>query len=160
MSAVLQRAGSAKHLVAIDGFMGSGKTALALALADSLGGIRVSLDSYIDRDVESDEYVSKIMQHYLSSDLRKLAAMFQFVIVEGICVLDALTAASLKPGSHVYVKRFSKAGLWHDGLHLEDYETDKAFAEQQPTLRKSELKYHSEWRPHQKATDIYERLEP
>lgn len=158
VAAVLrQRAGSVTHIVGIDGFMGSGKTKLAFALAESLNGIRVSLDAYIDRDAESENYAAKIMRHYLVSDLRKLQTAFQFVIVEGICLLEVLAAISLTPDSHVYVKRISTSGLWHDGFHLEDYETNKAIAENQEGLHKSEFEYHSKWRPHERAMAVYER---
>ncbi|MBX9629036.1 MAG: hypothetical protein K2X67_00815 [Burkholderiales bacterium] len=156
-SVLRQRAGSATHVVGIDGFMGSGKTKLAFALAESMNGIRVSLDAYIDRDVESKNYSEKIMRHYLVSDLRKLQAAFQFVVLEGICLLEVLATISRTPDSHVYVKRISTGGLWHDGFHLEDYETDQAITENQEGLHKSEFEYHSKWRPHERAIAIFER---
>lgn len=159
MTALRHRAGTTSHLVGIDGFMGSGKTKLAFALAESLGGIRVSLDAYIDRDVSAEDYAEKIMGPYLSSDLGKLKGAFQFVIVEGICLLQVLATVSLVPASLVYVKRISTAGLWHDGFHLEDFETDREIVENQEGLHRSEFEYHSKWRPHVRAEIIYERVE-
>lgn len=159
VSVLRGRAGSAKHVIGVDGFMGSGKTWLALELAESLGGIRISLDSYINRDTETQDYPSKIMQHHLASDLQKLKDAFQFVVVEGICLLEVLVPISAPPDSLVYVKRISTTGLWHDGFHLEDFETNQAIVENQEGLHRSEFEYHSKVRPHESATVIYERME-
>jgi len=156
-SVLRQRAGSASHVVGVDGFMGSGKTTLAFELAELLAGIRVSLDAYADRNAQTEDYAAKIMQRYLVSDLRKLKAAFQFVVVEGICLLEVLSAVSEPPGSLVYVKRISATGLWHDGFHLEDYESNQSIAENQKGLHKSEFEYHSKWRPHEQAQVVYER---
>jgi hypothetical protein len=158
-SALSDRAGCANHVVGVDGFMGSGKTRLALELAESLGGVRICLDTYIDRDAVAQDYPSKIMRHYLASELRKLKGAFQFVVVEGICLLEVLALISVVPDSLVYVKRISTAGIWHDGFHLEDFETDKAMVENQEGLHRSEFEYHSKARPHEHATVIYERME-
>lgn len=158
-SALRHSAGSAKSVVGVDGFMGSGKSKLALDLAEALGGIRISLDTYIDRDAEGQDYPSKIMRHYLASDLLKLLGAFQFVVVEGICLLEVLAQMSWVPDSLVYVKRISTTGLWHDGFDLEDFETNKLIDETQEGLRRSELEYHSKWRPYERAAIVYERIE-
>ncbi|MBW8330313.1 MAG: AAA family ATPase [Thiobacillus sp.] len=158
-SALRHSACSAKHVVGVDGFMGSGKTKLAFELAESLGGIRISLDTYIDRDADAQDYPSKIMRDYLASDLQKLKGAFQFVVIEGICLLEVLAPISWVPDSLVYVKRISTAGLWHDGFHLEDFETNQSTVENQEGLHRSEFEYHSKWRPHERATVVYERVE-
>lgn len=158
VSVLHQRAGSACHVVGVDGFMGAGKTALACELAELLGGIRVSLDSYAGLSyTETEDYVANIMQHYLVSDMRKLKVTFPFVVVEGICLLEVLAALSESPDSIIYVKRISAMGLWHDGYHLEDYETNQSIHENREGLHKSEFEYHAKWHPHEHAHLVFER---
>lgn len=150
---------SACHVIGLDGFMGAGKTTLAFELAESLGGIRVSLDSYADRNADAEDYAARIMRRYLASDFIKLKSAFPFLIVEGICLFEVFAALSECMNSLVYVKRLSVAGIWHDGIHLEDYELSHSLGEGVDPLRKNVLEYHSKWRPHEKAHVVYERSE-
>jgi len=145
-------------LLVLTGSWGAGKTALACELAELLGGIRVSLDSYAGLSyTETEDYVANIMQHYLVSDMRKLKVTFPFVVVEGICLLEVLAALSESPDSIIYVKRISAMGLWHDGYHLEDYETNQSIHENREGLHKSEFEYHAKWHPHEHAHVVFER---
>lgn len=147
------------RLIGIDGFMKAGKTTLAFELAERLGGIRLSIDTFADRNVETEDYAEKVMMRYLSSDLTKLRAAFPFVVADGICLLQVLEAVPMAPDALIYVKRVSAVGLWHDGLHLEDYEADQSVRDSTHGFRRSEMEYHLKWRPHERAGLIYDRRE-
>jgi uridine kinase len=147
------------YLIGVDGFMQAGKTTLAFELAEQLQGIRVSLDAFADRDMETEDYVQKIRVRYLASDLNKLRAAFPVVVTDGICLLQVLEAVSTAPDTLIYVKRISGVGLWNDGLHLEDYEAGDNVRQSTDGLRRSELEYHVKWRTHESANIFYERRE-
>jgi hypothetical protein len=145
------------HIVAIDGFMGSGKTCLSFSLAAHLDAFRVGLDSYVHRDSEVQDYVEKLRLNHLARDLEKLQMRFTCVVVEGIRVLDVLQRVGHKPSTRVYVKRVSSVGIWHDGYHLEDYEDGSNVPED--WLHRDEFAYHVRRRPHLTAEITYERHE-
>lgn len=137
--------------------MASGKTTLAFELAELLGGIRVGLDSYLHTDRDGTKYVDELRHSYLKSDLAKLKAAFSFVVVDGICLREALDKVHHTADLFVYVKRISKAGIWHDEMHLEDYESGECIPES--WLQLNDLSYHLERRPHETAAITYERIE-
>jgi hypothetical protein len=145
------------HIVAIDGFMGAGKSTLSFELAQLLNGFRVSLDSYVDRDLDVTDYVEKLRLAHLSRDLDNLVMRFPCLVIEGIRVLDVLQRAGHSPSTRVYVKRLSSLGIWHDGHHLENFEAGTDVPE--GWLRRDELSYHSRRRPHLHAQIFYERTE-
>lgn len=146
-------------LIGVDGFMGSGKSRLAMKLASELGGYRVSLDSYADPGSDKAHYVDKLLLDYFVEDVDKLKRKFPCVVIEGICLLEVMERVKGIVDSLVYVKRISQQGLWHDGFHLEDYVTNKAIKENEEGLRTSEFDYHVAKVPHEKAELIFERTE-
>src|SRR5690606_28747202 len=79
-------------LLGIDGFDGTGKTTLAFALAKRLIGIRIGLDSYIQKSREADRYVGLLRLEDLARDLNALSRCFQYVVIDGVCLLEALAA--------------------------------------------------------------------
>ncbi len=149
-----QSLGSGKKLIAIDGFMSSGKTTLAIQVAEELSGIRVGLDCYVESEREASDYVGLLRLTDLAEDLNKLRAAFDYVVIDGICMLEALESISVSPDLYVYVKRISQMGLWQDGFHLEDYEST---GEECNFARQSELEYHASRRPHELAAIVYHR---
>lgn len=146
-------------IVSIDGFMGSGKSSLAMELADALDGMRVSFDCYIDPGSNSPSYLEKLKIDHLERDIANLKAKFDYVVIEGICLLQVLNAISVAPDIRIYVKRISEQGLWHDGFHLEDYVDERAIKEKEEGLHKSEFEYHAELLPHKNTDLIFERIE-
>ena len=122
LAAEIQRARPSGALVGIEGFMNSGKTRLAFELSDILNGIRVGLDSYVDPGRQGTEYLPRLRLDYLSKDIQKLTAKFQYVIVDGICLAGAFDAHTHPVSLSVYVKRLSPVGIWHDEIHLEKFE--------------------------------------
>jgi len=149
---------SASHgsLIGVDGFDATGKTTLSFELARQLEGIRVGLDSYVARERAADNYVGILRTEHLKRDLLNLVNRFPFVVVEGVCLLKALESAGFSPNLHVYVKRISSQGLWHDGLHLENY---AAGTPSGSWLAESVYQYHQAQQPHIKASLCYHWVE-
>lgn len=147
---------SAARLVAFDGFMQSGKSTLAQQVAEVLGAVLISLDSFVDSSREAPDYVGLLKIEELSQQIAATSAVRSIAILEGICMLDALDRLHVIPDIMVYVKRISPMGLWQDGFHLEDYE---AFGEECHFARQSELDYHVRRRPHEQPVVVYHRCE-
>ncbi len=143
--------------MAIDGFMGAGKSTLSFELAALLNGFRVGLDCYVDRDLDVTDYVEKLKLSHLARDLGNLIIRFPCVVVEGIRVLDVLERLRHTPSTRVYVKRVSSVGIWHDGHHLENFEDGSSVPDD--WLLRDELSYHARRRPHCEADIFYERTE-
>ncbi|MDT9002487.1 hypothetical protein RQP53_24660 [Paucibacter sp. APW11] len=109
-------------LVGLDGFMSSGKTHLATALAESLGGMAIHTDDLVEDGDESLPYLGRLDLAKLKAILSGPAADAVLILVEGICLRETLGSLGIDPAAFVYVKRIAQNGLWHDGLHLEDFE--------------------------------------
>ena len=142
-------------VLGVDGFDGSGKTTLALELARRVGGIRIGLDCYIDKEVDSDRYVGLLRLENLRRDVRALSSCQPIIVVDGVCLSEAFDKLGCVPDYVVYVKKISAQGLWHDGLHLEDYEAGQVAGS---WLEKSVLSYHQQYRPHLVANACYSRI--
>ena len=143
---------SGRGLLGIDGFHGAGKTTLAVTLAEKMGGIRVGLDSYVERSREADRYVGLLRLEDLARDLNGLSQRFQCVVIEGVCLLEALAAVGVEPDRLLYVRKISAQGLWHDGFHLEDY---SAGVPAGGWLAESVYSYHQQYQPHVRASLCY-----
>jgi hypothetical protein len=153
---LVQDFGSGGNLIAIDGFMSSGKTTLAISLAEQLPAFRISLDFYVESERNAPNYIGLLRLADLASDIQKARIEFGSVVVEGICMLEVLDSIKVQPEIYVYVKRISPMGLWQDGFHFEDYET---VGEECSFARLSELAYHASHRPHEISTVVYNRRE-
>jgi len=144
--------GAEGTLVGIDGFDGTGKTTLAFKLAQELSGIRVGLDCYVEKDREADRYVGLLRLEDLSRDISALLRCFPYVVVDGVCLSEALSAIGITPKKIVYVRKISPQGLWHDGFHLEDYVAGSAAGS---WLENSVYSYHQQYQPHVTAAVCY-----
>ncbi|HET6433404.1 hypothetical protein [Dyella sp.] len=151
LQAVPDKTTAQSVVVGIDGFDGTGKTTLAYALAERLGGIRVGLDSYVEKDREAERYVGLLRLDALQRDLNGLSRCFSHIIVDGVCLLEAFERLGCTPDYLVYVKKISPQGLWHDGFHLEAYEASEAGS----WLASSVYSYHRVYEPQLKAAACY-----
>ncbi|MEH6413907.1 hypothetical protein [Pseudomonas sp. CGJS7] len=153
---VVEQVRTIKHesgcLVGIDGFDGSGKTTLAFELARQMDGIRVGLDSYVEKDRDADSYVGLLRLDHLKRDLENLCARFSVVVVDGVCLLEALAVIGASVDLHIYVKKYSPQGLWHPGFHLEDYLAGQPAGS---WLERSVYGYHDSYAPHDRAAVHY-----
>lgn len=156
VDAVVQHVRAVKHdsscLVGVDGFDGSGKTTLAFELARQMDGIRVGLDSYVEKDRDADSYAGLLRLDHLKRDLENLRARFPVVVVDGVCLLEALAAFGAAVDLHIYVKKISPQGLWHPSFHLEDFLAGQPL---DSWLERSVYGYHGSHTPHDRAAVHY-----
>jgi len=145
-------------LVAVEGFMSSGKSTMANALASQLGGVAIHTDEYVLPEDESLPYAQRLNYGALASSVAQATCAMQVVVLEGICLREVLRLSSLSAGVFVYVKRIAANGLWHDGFHLEDFESSVEQARDEP--EHSDLMYHATARPHENADFTFHRIEP
>ena len=160
--------GSGVLRVAIDGTDGCGKSTLAEALGPLLGAKVLHLDEFVKKGLGA--YIrnldlSRLAKHLASSEL---------ILVEGICVLEALERVSLPADALVYVKRMSH-GYWSDEeeLHTElpvEEHLARIKAALQPMaealgesgelgIAEEIIRYHAAYRPHEKAAIAYLRTD-
>jgi hypothetical protein len=142
-------------LVAVEGFMGAGKTSLASALASSVGALAVHLDGFVAPGDVTRPYVNRLNYAALASAIEASSASTS--VVDGICLRDVLNRLGRTPDLYIYVKRISPAGIWHDGVDLEDFEAGTWKTPGEPYT--SDMAYHSKVRPHEKATVEVHRAE-
>ncbi|MGZ5164027.1 MAG: hypothetical protein ACXWIT_26655 [Burkholderiales bacterium] len=146
-------------IVGVEGFTGSGKSSLADALAKDLGAFVAHTDDYVTGEDESLPYPDRLDYGRIQSVVAGAIAGSAMVIVEGICLREALRRSGVSAGLLVYVKRLAENGLWHDGFHLEDYETEAAIVENREEPHRSDFTYHSAERPHEQANIVFHRVE-
>lgn len=93
---LLARLPSTQGVIAVDGYHGSGKTTLALALSDRIGLPVVHLDDFLERD--RGHFVAALRYGELEPVVRD-----RRVIVEGVCVLTVLERMGVLPDAMIYV---------------------------------------------------------
>lgn len=122
-------------LLAIDGFHGAGKTALACDLATQLAVDVVHLDEYLRRNQGG--YVDFLQYQELADALRRRP-----LIVEGVCILAVLRRLDIAPDILIYVT------------------SRKRRAEKTSHLAREVLEYHRLFEPSRVADVIYCRSIP
>ena len=145
------------ELAVIDGATGSGKTKLVMRLAKDLGGVRVSLDCYVRAGTDG-YFVDRLMSEFLADDIGRFRKLFPLVLVEGICVREALERLGVSWAATIYVKQLATNGLWHFQLHLEDFASGNALREDEVVPFRSDYDYHLRHRPHEAADFIHVRV--
>ncbi len=106
------------------------------------------------------------------TNMNVLQATSGAFIVEGICVLQILDRLGIRPDAFVYVKRVAH-GYWLDEDHfdpqlpIEDHlagvrESIRPVAEMlgesgEQGLAEEVIRYHAEYRPHERATIVFLR---
>ena len=146
-------------LIGIEGFTGSGKSYLADTLAVDLNAVAVHVDAYVAGEDESLPYWNRINHLQLAAAVEASRSQARLTIIEGICLREILQRARLSVALFVYLKRVAENGLWHDGFHLEDFETEGEITENQKEPHRSDFSYHARKRPHERADVIFERVE-
>lgn len=146
-------------IVGVEGFTGSGKTRLADALATDVGASVVHLDQYVTGEDESLPYSDRLDYSRIQTAIDRAAADSSLLIIEGICLREVLRRSKTSVDLFVYVKRLSENALWHDGFHLEDFETEGAIVENFDEPHRSDFTYHAAERPHEHAHIVFLRVE-
>jgi hypothetical protein len=139
-----------EKLLRLEGFMGVGKSSIALLVAENSPSARViGTDKFPTPDAKSNDIRGRLDQTALRVAAREAMAESDLVIFEGVCLEEFLPSGQFGAGFRVYIKRVSLPSadciLWHDGLNLDapDYPAD--------WLDQQILDYHRIWRPHERA---------
>jgi hypothetical protein len=113
-------------LVAVDGVDHSGKTPLAIGLAERLPATVISVDHFLNRHRGS--YLRSLRWRQLR---QTIIAQSGIVILEGVCVRFVLSRLRLRAFRHIYVKSVSEHGVWSDERECEIHEPIETFLEQE-----------------------------
>lgn len=146
-------------IVAVEGFSGSGKTSLAQRISISLNIQYIDTDCYIIKNSDSDYYLSLLDIDHLKEVVNSFIQRNKSLLFVGICAQETLRMLGFRPGYRIYVKQVSSSGLWHPGLHMEDFINGcepSGFYQRQP--HKSDMEYHLNYKPQDGADFIYEHV--
>jgi len=131
------------RVIAIDGWAGAGKSHLASLLKGRVAIPIVRLDDLLTPG--RGKFVDRIRHQDLDTLLKKRP-----VIVEGICVLQALEQIGATPDILIYVKAVDDRGQW---VHEEIL--DNAPSSATSVLSRELIEYHRAYSPHTKADYIF-----
>lgn len=150
--------------IGVDGTNGARKTTLAAGLAMELQLPLISLDDYLHRNQGG------FIEYLRYEDLGKRLEENKDFVVEGVCLLSVLERVGLSLGSLVYVKRY-RFGLWADesdltvpSKSLEAFLTEERelvahvsgeAIEDEPSLFEAIVRYHSQYRPYERANFVF-----
>ncbi len=154
-------------LILIDGVNGAGKTTLAKSLAKEFKTHAVHVDSYLPTE-RSGRFVGALNTETLKNDIRKhVNAPFAPLFIDSVCGLAVLRRIEIVADQIIYIRRRSRLGVYLDteyyGSERERKEAIRNWSEVRedtgPSLLMEVLSYHENYRPHEKASLIYERKE-
>ena len=145
ISSVHEAVSRAEKRICIEGFCGSGKSPLASALSILPAMCILRVDSFCRERKGHETFFESIDTASFSSALQ---VMPQLTIIEGILLRQIIPENDWNNYFWIYIKRFSKTGIWHDGLNLSD---------DPPAcwLDGEVMQYHENFRPHEKADIVY-----
>lgn len=146
-------------VVGIEGFSGSGKSSLADALAKKLNALLINTDKYVSGKDESLSYQNRLNYNLIKSTITNVIVEPSIVIFEGICLRETLRRLGTTANFMVYVKHVAENGLWHDGFHLEDYQTDVKIFENCKEPNRSDFIYHLKEHPQEQANIVFHRVD-
>jgi len=146
-------------IVAVEGFVGSGKSHLASALARDVPASVVHIDEYVIGENESLPYPDRLDYNRILAAVESAHSASRVLVIDGICLRESLRRLRVSANYFVYVKRIAQNGLWHDGFHLEDFETKSVIKENREEPHVSDFSYHSAVRPHEMADVVFHRVE-
>ena len=145
-------------LVAVEGFAGAGKSSLAAALGKDMPAPVIHTDEYVEGEDESLPYSQRLNYDRVAVALRSAQCGASVVIIDGICLRESLRRLGVSASFFVYLKLIAPNGLWHDGLHLEDFDAEgEDHDRREPHC--SDFRYHLTERPHEQANVEFRRID-
>ncbi|QEX23355.1 hypothetical protein FRZ61_32930 [Hypericibacter adhaerens] len=154
------------RIIAVEGVMQSGKTHLAKRIGTDLQVPVISVDcfSFKSRDPQRFERLPEGLPYLQMIDVAALSDAVStalrdrpLVVVEGICLRDALSQFDCSPDLTIYVKRLSEnTHQWYLPFDIEDFEQGRSDVSRFDT---DQMEYHSRSRPHELATLVFSRVE-
>ena len=146
-------------MIVFDGFCGSGKTSLAQIVSIKLNIQHIDTDCYIIKQSDTEPYLSLLDIEHLKEIVKTFTKRKRSLLFSGICAQDTLKLLGVNPDYRVYVKQISSSGLWHAGLHIEDFkngEEPSGYYQRQP--HKSDMEYHIKYEPQNNADFVNEQV--
>jgi hypothetical protein len=151
-----------RFVVGFDGLDGTGKTSIAQLLSAKMGTTCVSLDHHIEKN--TGRFIDAIQCADLQVDI--LMAYGQVLLIEGVCLLAVTVKCQIPINKHVYVRRLSALGIWHDEETCNPTTTAENLKNEALALRgagssdlglEGELiDYHCQYKPYEKADVIFD----
>ena len=169
-----------KRIIAVDGFMGQGKTFLGKVLASEFDCHFLDTDWFQNKETwDNDSYIKHVTDNGIIEKLPSIITDFPSLVIAGCCVMHFLKEIPVKPDFHIYCKRKDPQGNWlplhmnldmskskEDLLNYYDESEDKLLEEKKRLGMSTErmdngferevLEYHGTFRPHDKADICYE----
>ncbi len=136
--------------------MGSGKSKLTDEIARATGALALHIDDFVVSSKEQRSYIDCLDLGAVREKIQCLPS-YGTCILEGICLRDIAVRIHVEPAFYVYLKRISQAGLWNDGIDLEDFASGCWQSPGEPYL--SDMSYHARVQPHEMASYVIHRIE-
>jgi hypothetical protein len=124
-----------------------------------MGASVIHTDEYVTAGDASLPYPERLTYSRILSAVNSAVASSPVTIVEGICLREVLRRSTVAANVFVYVKSVAANGLWDDGFHLEDFQTEGAMPVNLEEPHWSDFTYHAAVRPHERADIMFHRLE-
>lgn len=159
------------RVVTIDGWSGSGKTALTKNIGQTLGLTHYQLDDFLHENRGG--YLKEIDYSRLSESLTSGIRKGHAILIEGVCIQEVMKRIRLVPNLKVYLRKVDSSGIWHDGLKLDPSKTaEQVITQERESIQKLAailgeehhqpdeclsfeiIRYHYAWQPH-KTSDLY-----
>jgi hypothetical protein len=147
-------------LIGVEGFMGSGKTKLAKALALQLSAAHIQTDEFFFFRGDRAPYSSRIRKPALLAELKRVLSQGHTAVVDGICLRAVLGIRQHEVDKFIYVKRLSNSGTWHEEFHLEDFTSGPIPEYLRTEVTLSDFRYHERHTPHHRADLEVSWVEP
>jgi hypothetical protein len=164
---------AAPTIFSLDGWPGSGKSFLGREMAIALTATCLHLDDYVEPD--QGKFIEALDYEALALRIRLPAETPYIVIVEGVCIQQVLENLGVVPRRRIYLKLLSSRGDWPEGEHLDQTAEQMAIESEAlrqmqalhgeeyaqgdlPQLEQEVRRYHREYRPHDLADYVYERI--
>ncbi|MBJ7583773.1 shikimate kinase [Aeromonas veronii] len=143
----------AGSIIAIEGPCSSGKTTLSQVISKRLRLQYIDTDCFIINT--KDEYISWLDIEHIKEVINSFSDRKKSLIVSGICLQRTLSLIGLSATFTVYIKKLSNEGIWNYGFDISNCmeNGDNSIPTLQP--HKSDMVYHLEYAPHEKANFIY-----
>jgi len=138
-------------IIGVDGWTGVGKTTLAEALANELGGSSYDLDRARERNTK--HFTAALRLGEISEALNQPKG---FLFVSGICLRQVLADIECSAAAHIYIKRMAVWG-WADEDELTEGNIPEIPGASGEVVRQELRLYHDRWQPHVCADYEFQR---
>ena len=138
-------------VIALDGWYSSGKSWLGRTVAFCAKRTWIDLDDLLKRDQRA--YVDHLNLAQLQAEIDRGSG----IVISGVCMREVLSRIRPPATVHVYIKRMTRHG-WAEEGEAEGKSSSVDLIIPPSALELEVRRYHSAWRPHERADVIFERM--